>query len=611
MGANTSLVSLMSVVAIAFLIPIILDRFRIRFIPVVVAEIVVGLIMGKSGLNWIVEDSWLELLSLFGIIYLMFLSGLEIDFQSFYKRRSNQKQGMHPLKASLMIFSGMLVLSYLLSLLIGQLGILNDPFLMTIIIASISLSVTVPVLKERNLLETELGQAILLIAVISDLVTMVLLAVYISGKSESSSGLLLLVIFFVTVIAIYFILRRLVPKKVSELLRAGTVQIGTRAVFLLILLFVVLSESLHVEIILGAFLAGVVVSLLAPNKEFKHQLDTFGYGFLIPIFFVMIGVKLDLRTLLTDPDLLIFIPLLLAALFISKLIPSLLLRKWYTWKHALGSGLLLSSTLSLVVATATVALEAGIITDSMHGALILVAVLSCLIAPILFNRVFPEVERKKKMIAVVGANHITLPVTQDLHREGYEVRLFSVHPPEQDAKDKQKQQSARHAFVEVLALDIPSLTEQGTFEADVIVLGTADDEVNIGLARHAKQQGIENIIVRVESPEEHERMRKEEFTLFSTLYASRMLLKALIEQPSAVQLITEEDDAVREIRMDNGQYHNVHLRDLPFLGGILILRIYRGDSVIIPHGMTEIKVGDRLLVSGDPEQLFKMRKELE
>ncbi len=72
----------------------------------------------------------------------------------------------------------------------------------------------------------------------------------------------------------------------------------------LILLFVALSETMGVENILGAFLAGVVVSLLSPGRDFVHQLDSFGYGFLIPIFFVMVGVGFDFASLFENPRIL-------------------------------------------------------------------------------------------------------------------------------------------------------------------------------------------------------------------------------------------------------------------------------------------------------------------
>jgi CPA2 family monovalent cation:H+ antiporter-2 len=605
---HSDLTSLMIVVAFAFLVPISLHHFKLRAIPVVVAEIIVGLVIGKSGFNLVAEDPWLELLSLFGFIYLMFLSGLEIDFKSFKKKRNTLQSEVNPVLAAFLVFIAIMVVSTALSFFLVSIKLASDPFLMVIIIATISLGVVVPVLKEQRIIDSSLGQIILLTAVIADLVTMIMLAIYISSLSQDLEKMLLLILFFVLVVGVYFFAKHFSKGKVFEVLTKGTVQIGTRAVFALILLFVVLSDTFNVEIILGAFLAGVIVSLLAPNKEFVHQLDSFGYGFLIPIFFVMVGVNLDLWSLFNDITLLLFIPMLLVAIFISKMVPAIILRRWFTWTQVWSSGVLLASTLSLVIATATVAQEVGIITETMEGALILTAVLSCLISPIIFSKIFPKVVPKKRIVAIVGANHITLPVSQDLKKEGYEVELYSAQPPKDESKEEKY---SRFPLIEVTDLEIDTLTAQGVFNADLVVAGTMDDNVNLRLAHHAKKIGIERIIIRAEDPDLHEDLQNEGFVVMSTLYASRTLMKALIEHPSAVKLITHHDDSIQEVQMNNPSYHNTYLKDMPFIGEALVMRIYRGESFVIPHGSTQIQLNDRLLVSGDVQHILAMKRELE
>ena len=96
-------------------------------------------------------------------------------------------------------------------------------------------------------------------------------------------------------------------------LTSGTTQIGIRAVFALIILLVGLAEGVGAENILGAFLAGVIVSLLGPDQDMVEKLDSFGYGFFIPIFFIMVGVNLNIPSLVQEPGLLIIIPLLFIA----------------------------------------------------------------------------------------------------------------------------------------------------------------------------------------------------------------------------------------------------------------------------------------------------------
>lgn len=627
-----SLMSLMIVVAIAFFLPILLHKLKWQALPLVVAEIVAGLIIGKSGFNLVKEDPILTLLSLLGFIFLMFLSGVEIDFGIFAGknrgRGTERRRFFHPLYVSVAIFLLILVLSWLFAQALVLMELAGDPYLMTIMIATISLGVVVPVLKERRMLESELGQTLLLISVIADFVTIVLLAVYISSQSGSMASMLLLLLFFALVIATYAIVRRFSGEALFRMLGSGTVQIGTRAVFALILFFVVLSESLGAENILGAFLAGVVVSLMAPQKTFIRQLDSFGYGFLIPIFFVMVGVNLDLWGLFADWKIVLLIPVLLLFILLSKLVPALILRFWFGWRETLGSGFLIASTLSLVIAVATIAHELGLIDDAMQGALVLVAVLSCLIFPVLFNRVFPERQTERKTrVAIVGANHITLPVVQALGRQpGYEVRLFSTESQEKmdgetsgggeadpasmgDVK-RRNGKAGKWQAVKVDALDQESLEAGGTYEADTIVLGTMDDERNVILARFAKRRGVRRVIVRIEDPALQEQVRGEGFTVFSTLFAATSLLRAAIENPGVVDFISDEPGALVEVKVDNPRWDGTLLRHLPQLEGLLILRIYRGESFLIPHGNTEILLGDRLLVSGEEEAVSRLRDNL-
>jgi len=611
MSHEPSLISLMIVVGVAFLVPVLLHRFRLRFLPVVVAEIIAGIAIGESGLRLVAEDPYLLQLSGLGLIYLMFLSGVELDFSLLSakgSRASGTMKPMHPVKTGTAVSLGVLALAALLSLGLQAFGLVTEPFFFIIVISAVSLGVVVPVLKERRLLETTIGQAILFITVLLDLAAMVLLAFYIGFRSQDAGDMLSLVLFFVFVFVVYRLLRRFLDPKLTGAIAAGTVQIGTRAVFALILFFVVLSETLGVEIILGAFLAGVVVSLMAPNKTFVRKLETFGYGFLIPIFFVMVGADLELGALLREPSVWTLLPALLLCLYAAKMVPALLLRKWVSWRETIGSGVLLSANLSLIVAAAEVALRFEIIGGAMRDALILVAVLTCFISPIVFAKLFPKSEPRRLAIGIVGANHITLPVSRDLERERYDVELFTQRSSEEASAEAKP---TRFPVRETESLSVEALAEAGLFRKDVIVFGTADDEVNMALAREAKTQGVGRVIARVENPDRLEGAAlPDDVQVLSSLYATRTLLKAVIEHPSAVKLITHHDDSIQEAELRNPAYDGTLLRQLPFLGDVLVMRIFRGDSFVVPHGNTELKLGDRLLISGEVDEVAAVKREL-
>jgi CPA2 family monovalent cation:H+ antiporter-2/trk system potassium uptake protein TrkA len=556
----------------------------------------------------------------------MFLSGLELDValfkpkkmssaitahlpKDYYKDELGKRKPPNPLLLSSIVFVLIVAVSYGCAVLLQQLDYITEPYLFTIMIASISLGVVVPVLKEKKLLDHAYGQTLLMVTILSDLITMILLGVYISLQSGNTQSLWLLGLFFVLVFVVYrFAAKFMRSKWMNRISGGGTSQLGTRAIFALILMLVVVSETLGVESILGAFLAGVIVSLLRPSRELVHQLESFGYGFLIPIFFIMVGVALDIPALITDWKIVALIPLLIALIFVARYVPTLFLGFWFRFKYASSGGLLMASTLSLVIAAASVAYELGIISMELQGAVILVCVINCLVFPVLFNKQVPRVEAVRKRVSLIGANHITLPVSQDLLQEGYATTVYSADASTGD--EASKQDYGRFPLKSVSNLHADTLLKVGAFNTDVIVFASMDEQHNAALARQAKAFGLETIIVRAESPELIQSLQEEAFNVFSTLFASRMLLHGLIQYPSAVMLLTQ-DDSLQEVRVDNPQYANARLKELPFLGDALILRIYRGESIIIPHGETQLLTNDRLLVSGSAESIQSLKAELE
>lgn len=610
MEQNSAIISLFLVVIITFIIPVLLKYFNLSAVPIVVTEIAVGLVIGKSGFNLITEDSWLKILSQLGFIFLMFLSGLEIDFDVLFLRPSGKKRKYNPVFVSFLIFILILCAAAGLSLLLVKIGLVKHWYLMFLIISTVSLGVVLPVLKEKKLIETELGQVVLLVTALADVTSMLLLTVLVMIQSPSYQGLFLFLLFF----AIFFIVYRFLKifMKQTELLKSmskGTVQIGTRAIFALILFFVVLSEVMGVESILGAFLAGIIVSLMAPPKNFVNQLESFGYGFLIPIFFVTVGAEIDLRLLLNSENILFLVPLLFILMYLAKIIPALVLKFWHTWNEVFAVGVLISSKLSLVIAASTVALAQNLITRSVNDALILVAVFTSLVSPVIFNRLMPQQKVRRDKVSIVGANNFTLPASLDLMRNGYEVKVYHSRQEKIEEQDVSSL-TTKFPLQELEALNIKNLERKNAFSVDIMILATNYDRLNIELAHKAKTEGVKRIIVRVEDPYLSKDLTSGTFTVFSTLFASRILLKALVEQPHLVRLISETTGLMKEVSFNNPKYDNFSLRQLPFLGDTLVLRIYRGDSSIIPHGDTKLQMGDVLLICGSLTSVQTIIKEL-
>jgi Kef-type K+ transport system membrane component KefB len=156
--------------------------------------------------------------------------------------------------------------------------------------------------------------------------------------------------------------------------------------------FIVLAEILNAEMILGAFVAGVVISLLttSPDRKVEKDLEAFGFSFFIPVFFVLVGVGFDIRELTASNEALLLVPVLLVAALVVKFIPALLFRISFTWTETIAAGSLLSARLSLIIAASLIALDLGIVTPAVNSAIILVAIITVTLSPMLFSQLMPN-----------------------------------------------------------------------------------------------------------------------------------------------------------------------------------------------------------------------------
>lgn len=588
--------SLVIVVLAAFLTPIIVNRLNINFLPVVVAEILMGIVIGNSFLNIVERDSILNILSTLGFIFLMFLSGLEIDFKAF-KKDKRARQGQNDdessipghLNLALTVFAFIMIISILLAYVFKWLGLVDDVLLMVIIISTISLGVVVPTLKEMNIMRTTIGQFILLVAVLADLVTMILLTVYgaINGQGGSTIWLIGILVVFT---AISYILG-VQFKRMSFLqkLMDGTTQIGIRAVFALIILLVALAEGVGAENILGAFLAGVVVSLLNPDEE-------------------MVGVDLNIPSLIKEPKLLIIIPILIVAFIISKLIPVMFIRRWFDMKTTIASAFLLTSTLSLVIAAAKISERLNAISAETSGILILSAVITCVFVPIIFKKLFPVPDEfnRKIEVSLIGKNQLTIPIAQNLTSQLYDVTLYY----RKDLSDR-RQLSDDITMIEIADYEQDVLERLGLFDRDIVVCATNDDDINRKVAKLAKTHQVERVICRLESTTDDTELVDSGIEIFSSYLSNKILLKGLIETPNMLNLLSNVETSLYEIQMLNYKYENIQLRNFPFGGDIIFVRIIRNNESIVPHGDTQLRYGDRLIVTGAKEYVDELKQELE
>lgn len=619
MEESTSFVSLLLVIFLAFLVPIILSRFKNLRLPVVVGEIMAGIIIGQSGFRLVGEhDPVLDLLAELGFVFLMFLSGMEIDFSGLglFGAKKPQKAGPRtwgPLSMGGLSFLLTLLLSSALGLLFFKLDLVKNPWMLALILSTTSLGVVMPILKENGMLNGTFGQTILIASMIADFATMLLITVLVAVISSGLTlDILLIGILFVAFFLIYNLGTRFFNKipgvrRLFDELSQASSQIKVRAAFTMMLVFVALSELLGTEIILGAFLAGAVVALLRTpeDNQLVHKLEAIGFGFFIPIFFIMVGVNFNFSALLNSPQAILLVPLLLGAAILVKLIPALVLRLRFSWRESLSAGVLLSARLSLIIAASAIGLRLGIISDSVNAAIILVALITVTLAPLIFNRFVPRPTRVAPPILVASANELGLRVAQQLAAHNEAVIVIDA--------DEKSLERARQRGLDVVQAD---LDQDGSSAAPYLetaraVICTAlDHEFNYRVCELArKRYGIEHVVVQTGDSEQQKRFKSLGVQTLDPILDQATMLALVGRNPSMYQLLTRTDDD-KEIAMVscNPPHAGKRLRDLQLPGDLLVLAIHRQGDLQVPHGNTQLEDGDELTLAGSRQAMSQARQ---
>jgi len=373
--------NLFAVVLIALLAPLLLGLAPRLRVPAVVLEIVAGIVLGPHGLGLIDVDLPLQIVSLLGLGFLLFLAGLEID--------------VHRLRGQVLRLA---VLGYLVTLLLGGLagfgfsavGWVNSALLLAVTLSATSLGLVVPVLKDAGKAEGSVGQVTIAAASVADFAAVLVLSLVFSTEGGSAGERLVMVALF----ALLVVVTGLVVATAGRSQRLGgvllrlqdtTAEIRVRAAVVLLVAFVALAEQFGLETILGAFLAGAVVGLVdrdaASHPRFRIKLEALGYGFLIPVFFVTSGLRLDLRGLLEDPAALVRVPLFLLALLVVRGAPAYLAVRTLGPRATAAAALLQATSLPFIVTATQIGVATGLMSPVTAAALVCAGLLSVLVFP--------------------------------------------------------------------------------------------------------------------------------------------------------------------------------------------------------------------------------------
>ncbi len=374
---------LLIVVAVAFAAPLVLGFFPSVKLPSVVLEIIAGIVIGPSVLGIVEVDEAVSVIALLGLAFLLFLAGLEIDF--------NRLRGP-VLRVTAMAFVVSFGIAILVALGLKTTGLIETPLLIAIILCATSLGVLIPVLKDAGEISSTFGQLIVAAGTIADFGAVILLSIFFSGEGGVGSTLLLIGSLVLLAVVVFIAVR---TAERSSLLRQDlvrlqdtTAQIRVRGAVVLLVGFAAIADSLGLESILGAFTAGAILSLLDKDEamthaEFRRKLEAVGFGVFIPVFFVTSGVNYDLDALLSSASNVLMVPIFLAALVAARGLPALMYRRMLDARKTAIAGLMQATSLPFIVAAVAIGEDLDLIDAAEGAALIGAGLLSVLLFPVI------------------------------------------------------------------------------------------------------------------------------------------------------------------------------------------------------------------------------------
>lgn len=355
--------TLLVIFAIGVLAPLVAHLTPRLRLPVIVLEIGLGILVGPEVLHWAEPGPVIEGLSRLGLSFLFFLAGFEIDFKRIHGR---------PMKLAVSAWMLSVGLALLAGYLLKHLGFVYSGLVTPIILASTALGVLSPILKDEGEETTRFGTFVQANGVLGEFGPIVMISLLLTsadGDGGGAKALLFIVLFTLIATISAYLAARLRPHFLIEAFRAKmhtSSALPLRACILILALLAILTHQLGLESILGAFTAGIVVSLASTGTDrevLRQKLEGIGYGFLIPIFFVTSGMNYGLTELISSPDSLLRLPLFLLLILIVRGLPALIFRKDLPRNDLLPLALLSSTTLPLVIAVTTI----GVKTGQMHG----------------------------------------------------------------------------------------------------------------------------------------------------------------------------------------------------------------------------------------------------
>jgi Kef-type K+ transport system membrane component KefB len=345
---------------------------------VVVIELLLGVSIGPQGLGWAgAAHGGAPTLALFGMGFLFFIAGMEIDLDAIRAE----------LKLAVLAWLAAVACAVGAAYGMRAAGLVEDAPVVAITLATTALGVLVPILKDAGVLDSPFGRHVMAAGVVGELGPIVAMSIALSTRNPAHVQAGFTAAFIAIIVLVYWASTRVLVAGVLRFLRSTMLRSGQLpvriAVFLLVLL-AVLAEELGVDLALGAMAAGMITGLAlrdARDHTMHHKLEAISFGFVVPVFFIVSGMKLDVRSIFADMRGLALLAIAFGALVAVRIPGVLLYRRVLGTRQAAAHGLYSATTLSLIVAITGIAVSNGLMKPSVAAPLVGAGMLTVLLFP--------------------------------------------------------------------------------------------------------------------------------------------------------------------------------------------------------------------------------------
>lgn len=354
-----SLIPIAILLGICSIVPVILAGLKIKKVPAFTIHIIIGMIIGSFAKSREMFTSPLmEGVYTIGMGFLLLLSGLDTDYSVIFKRKAKDDININVFKTSWWLMGIVILVSAILSIIFLlifpiQISELKDKIevilLITILFSSTFASVVIPIIHERSFAKTTIGQIICTYATIAELFSIVSLSILMifDGITNNQEPWLLIIAFGVLIII--YLIEKYSPTKFLRKEIDGFTQLPIRIITYILLSMMLITYKAGAEFILGAFLAGAIIKAGNISHHSQEKIEEVGYGLFVPLFFILVGVKIPLSQIIENPAIIWMSLVVFLFLLIAKL-PFMFLSKYYKMNTSIPSTLLVSITIIVSIA---------------------------------------------------------------------------------------------------------------------------------------------------------------------------------------------------------------------------------------------------------------------